>query len=72
MDAPNQAKYERARRLIEGLAASGTCADYIDVQNAARGRGLDSTIDHLLSQKTVRDELDAICKQARRKKAASA
>ena len=67
-----EARLERARQLIEAIAASGTCADYIDVQNTARGRGLDGAVNHLLAQKSVRVEIDAICKQAREKKRGTA
>ena len=67
MQNPTQAKYERARRLIDALAASGNCADYIDVQTAAKGRGLDQAIEHLLAKKSLRDEIDLICRKARAK-----
>ena len=66
MQEPREAKYEEARRLIDQLAASGTCADYIDVQNAAKGRGLDREVDDLLVTRSIRDEIDGICRKARK------
>jgi len=62
-------RLERARQLIDEIAASGTCADYIDVQIRAKGRGLDREMDALLAQKSVRDAVKAMCKEARGKPA---
>jgi hypothetical protein len=45
MPKAREARYEAARRLINEPAASGTCADYIDAQNAAKARGLDREVD---------------------------
>ena len=58
-------RYELARQIIDEIAASGTCTDHIDVHVTAKGRGFDLEVDRLLSQKTVRDEIDAICEKAR-------
>jgi hypothetical protein len=62
-------RYELARQIIDEIAASGRCEDYIDVHEAAKGRGFDLEVDRLLAQKTVRDEIDAICEKARGKPA---
>ena len=59
-------RYERARRLIDDLAASGACADYIDVQTRAKGRGLDREVDGLLARQSVRDDVSAMCRKARK------
>jgi hypothetical protein len=59
-------RLERARQLIDELAASGTCADYIDVQIRAKGHGLDREVDHLLARRSVRDDVKAMCQQARK------
>ena len=66
MQKPRETNYDRARRLIDELAASGTCADYIDVQNAAKGRGLDREVDDLVVARGLRDEVDGICWKARK------
>ena len=66
MQKRRETNYDRARRLIDELAASGTCADYIDVQNAAKGRGLDREVDDLLVARSIRDEIDGICRKARK------
>jgi hypothetical protein len=59
-------RYESARRLIDDLAASGACADYIDVQTRAKGRGLDREVDGLLARQSVRDDVSAMCRKARK------
>ena len=66
MQEPRETKYEEARRLIDQLAASGTCADYIDVQNAAKRRGIDREVDDLLVARDLRDAIDEICRKARK------
>jgi hypothetical protein len=66
MQKPKETNYDRARRLIDELAASGTCVDYIDVQNAAKGRGLDREVDDLLVARGIRDEVDEMCRKARK------
>jgi hypothetical protein len=58
-------RHKRARQLIDEIAASGTCADHIDVQVRAKGRGLDREVDALFAQKSVRDEVKVMCKKAR-------
>ena len=61
-------RYELARQLIDEIAASGRCVDYIDVHEAAKRRGgFDLEVDRLLAQKSVRDEVDAMCEKARGK-----
>ena len=60
-------RYELARQILNEIAASGTCTDHIDVHVTAKGRGFDLEVDRLLQQKTVRDEVDAVCEKARRK-----
>jgi hypothetical protein len=59
-------RYERARRLIDDLAASAACADYIDVQTRAKGQGLDREVDGLLARQSVRDDVSAMCRKARK------
>ena len=66
-DMTSHERYECARRIIEEIAASGTCADYIDVHVTAKGWGFDLEVDRLLALKTVRDETDAMCNKARGK-----
>jgi hypothetical protein len=44
-------RHERAWQLVDEIAASGACADYIDVQTRAKGRGLDREVDALLAQR---------------------
>ena len=58
-------RYELARQIIDEIATSGTCTDHIDVHVTAKGRGFDPEVDRLLSQKTVRDEVDALCEKGR-------
>ena len=59
-------RYELARRIIDEIAASGRCADFIDVHESAKRRGgFDLEVDRLLAQKSIRDEVDAICDKAR-------
>jgi hypothetical protein len=65
MQPPKEAKYEAARRLKQELAASGTCTDYIDVQNAAKGHGLNREVDDLLVAWALRAEVNEICRNAR-------
>jgi hypothetical protein len=63
-------RYERARQIIDEIAAAGRCVDYIDVHEAAKRRGgFDVEVDRLLAHKSVRDEVDAICEKARGKPA---
>jgi hypothetical protein len=59
-------RYARARQLIDEAAASGKCADYIDVQVMAKGRGLDAEVDSLLARQSVRDEVKAMCREAQK------
>jgi hypothetical protein len=59
-------RYTRARQLIDEAAASGDCADYIDVQVMAKGRGLDAEVGNLLARQSVRDDVNAMCKEARK------
>jgi hypothetical protein len=64
--ATTEERYELARRMIEEIAASGRCADYIDVHESAKRRGgFDLEVDGLLAYKSVRDEVDALCEKAR-------
>ena len=66
IDRTTQERYELARQLINEIAASGRCADYIDVHESAKRRGgFDVEVDRLLALKSVRDEVDAICENAR-------
>ena len=60
-------RYELARHLIDEIASSGLCTDYIDVHIRAMGRGFDVEVDRLLAQKSVRDEVDAMCVKAQGK-----
>jgi hypothetical protein len=63
-------RYELARKIIDEIAASGRCADYIDVHESAKRRGgFDLEVDRLLAQKSIRDEVDAMCDKARGKPA---
>ena len=63
-------RYEPARQFIDEIASSGKYADYIDVHEAAKRRGgFDMEVDRLVSLKSVRDEVDALCEKARRKSA---
>jgi hypothetical protein len=54
---------------MDQIAASGTCADYIDRQVTAKGRGVDREVDALLAQMSDRNEVKAMCKKARGKPA---
>ena len=63
-------RFELARQLIDEIASSGKYTDYIDVHEAAKRRGgFDLEVDRLLAQKSVRDEVDALCEKARGKPA---
>lgn len=68
MKSAKEAKRERARRLIDELAATGDHTDYISIQNAARGRGLDREIDDLLAGQSLRDDVKAMCDKARKER----
>ena len=63
-------RYELARQMIDEIAASGRCVDYIDVHEAAKRRGgFDLEVDRLLALQTVRDEVDALCEKGQGKPA---
>ncbi len=59
-------RYARARQLIDEAAASGKCADYIDVQVMTKGRGLDAEVANLLGRQSVREEVKAMCREAQK------